>query len=133
RVGIEPQRQAPELLVAEDARNRLARQPAPGQRGDGLGLRVYESAARLRDERRVLEAERMAYEHARGELRPVEATLAELPRQLPADRLDRRRSLDLGGDRHAAPSAANSSACRSVTSASMISPSASPSITCGNL
>ena len=34
RFGVEPQRQAPEFLAADDARDRLAREPARGQRGN---------------------------------------------------------------------------------------------------
>ena len=88
----------------------------------------------LRGEAGVIEAERVGEQQPRVELRRVEAAAAKLERQLAprvGHRGTRRETGRHGG--HAAPSAASSAAWCSVTSASMISPSASPSITCGSL
>src|SRR5262249_47072481 len=140
--GIDLERQPPKFLAAENTRDRLALKPPRRKRSDGAGLRRGEHAARLGSERRVVEPKRMADDHARIELGRVETMLAKLARQPPTRGVDRAArewvmSRPAGGPREprhdGAPSAASSSAWCSVTSASMISPSASPSITCGSL
>jgi hypothetical protein len=88
----------------------------------------------------VIEAEHVADDDARVEFGRVETMLAKPARELPpggADRVAREcvgsRAGQCPGTCHDVPSAASNSAWCSVTNASMISPSASPSITCGSL
>ena len=38
RIRVEPQRQAPEFLAADDAGDRLVREPARGERGDRVSV-----------------------------------------------------------------------------------------------
>src|SRR6266566_44295 len=134
--GIDLERQPPKFLAAENARDRLAREPPRRKRRNGAGLLGGEPAARLGGKRRVVEPKRVADDDARIELGRVETTAAKLARQPPPRGVDRAANewvmLRPGerprGPRHdGAPSAASNSAWCSVTSASMISPSASPS------
>src|SRR5262249_39535284 len=142
RFGVDLERQPPKFLAAENARDRLALKPPRRKRGNGASLLGPEHAARLGPERGVVQPKGQAGQEGRIEPGPIEAPLAKLVRQAPPRGVDRaaREWVTLRphghprGPRHdGAPSAASNSAWCSVTSASMISPSASPSITCGSL
>src|SRR5262249_5938869 len=140
RFGVDLERQPPKFLAADNARDRLALKPPRRKRGNGAGLLSGEHAARLGRECRVVEPKGMADDDARIELGRVETALTKFERQPPprgANRVPCEWVMPRAGERpprhDGAPSAASNSAWCSVTSASMISPSASPSITCGSL
>src|SRR5262249_20820466 len=140
-LGIDLKRQSPEFLAAKNAGDRFAGKSPRGQFGDDARLLGAERAARLGGQRRVIEAEHVADDDARIELGRLDTLLANLPRQLPPRGADRMARECVGcrvgewqaGICHDVPSADSNSAWCSVTNASMISPSASPSITCGSL
>ena len=110
-LGVEPQRQPPEFLAAEDARDRLARQPARRQGGNVACFRDGEPAVRLRGETGVIERERVRHQQPRVELGRLQAVAAKFRRQ-------RSTRIGHGGarlelcrqGRHAVPSAASSAA-----------------------
>ena len=88
---VEPQRQAPEFLDAEDARDRLAAEPPRGKRSQLRALVLAEAARSLSIvERGVVEAERVADEQARVELGRIQARPGE--RRRPARGAPARRS-----------------------------------------
>src|SRR5262249_52824327 len=129
--GRDDEREAPELLAAENAGDRLAGD-APSREGPNpLGLLVADDSVGSRGEVCVVEPERVADEEARIELRRVESCFPERGRKRPARTRDGDNRTEI--DPHAESSAASRAAWLSVTSASTISPSASPSITCGSL
>src|SRR5262249_55206594 len=140
RFGVDLERQPPKFLAAENARDRLTVKSPRRKRGNGADLLGGEHAARLGRERGVVEPKGMADDDARIELGRIEAPPAKLARQPPPRGVDRaarewvtlRPSGRPRGPRHdGAPSAASNSAWCSVTRASVISPRASPSLTCG--
>ena len=77
-------RQPPKFLAAENARDRLMREPARRQRGDGVCLLGASTRRGLRHQRSVVEPERVADDDARIELGRIDALLTELARQTPA-------------------------------------------------
>src|SRR6266511_929682 len=127
--------------AASAASTTVAVKPPRRKFGDDGCLLGGEHAARLGGKRRVIEAEHVADDDARIELGRLEVLLAKRARQLPPRGGDRVARGCVGcrvgewqaGTCHDVPSAASNSAWCSVTKASMISPSASPSITCGSL
>ena len=141
RRGIDAQRQAPEFLAADDARDRLARKPPRRERGDRRSLRGVKRAGAGRGERGMIEPKRVSDEDAGVELGRIEAGNAKFLRQCAPRFGDgagtgalRAREGVGCARRHPPPSsAASSAAWCSAESASMISPSASPSRICGSL
>ncbi len=129
------ERQSPEFLDARDAGHRFAREPARGQRLDAGDFGVTQRPLAVVHQARMVEPEHMADEQARIEIGAVDSARAKPCRKGPPHRCDAQVSRRAAGDGHArAPSAsASSEAWCSVTSASMISSSASPSITWGSL
>src|SRR5262249_41674146 len=109
RFGIDLERQAPEFLAAEKARDRLAREPPRRKRRNGAGFIGREHAARLGRERRVVEPKRMADESARSRRGAVTTAATKPERQPPSRRAD--RAAGKRPPRHdGAPSAASNSA-----------------------
>ena len=114
RGGVSAQRQAPEFLDAEDARDRLALEPPRGERRDRVALASSPSArSRLDGERRC--------DRGRAHGRPAAARRARANRArpgethrpargAPARRSCRRQQHPMRWRRHQAPSAASSSA-----------------------
>jgi len=135
--------QAPELLLAEDARDGFAREAAARQRGDGALLLAIEHALRRGRERRMIEAERVSDKNAGIELGRFDLLRAEGRRPAAPRAVGPVSTAPLGegaGADAATPSGFITPPRRRAAppgvrrpSASMISPSASPSITCGNL
>ena len=132
-VGRHDERQAPEFLAAENARHRLALEPARGHRGH----RVDFTRSRMRSACAISCArsrrKRVAEQGARIHARRFNAGGLERLRDQADGVGNTGAGFQPGDDSHVAPSAASSSAWCSVTSASITSCKASPSITCGNL
>jgi hypothetical protein len=131
-----PERQAPELLHPGDAGDRFAAETARDERFDVFNLGSNERPLAVAHEAGVVEPERMADDEARVEIGALDAGGAKPPGDGAPSRGD--AQIPRGGsagDGHArVPSAsASSEAWCSVTNASMISSSASPSITAGSL
>ena len=142
RRGIDAQWQAPEFLVPDNARDRLAGEATVRQSGDGVFLIRAKPARGSRGERRMIEAKRVADQDTGVEFGRVEARGAKFCRQRTPRRGNSARIRAVGfcktsggiDDWHQfTSSAASSAAWFSATSASMISPSASPSRICGSL
>ena len=129
------ERQSPELLDAGDAGHRFAGEPARSQRFDAGDVGAAQSPLAVAHQARMVEPQRMADEEARVEVGAVDPAGAKPCRQVPPHRGDAQVARCGEGAGHArAPSAsASREAWCSVTSASMISSSASPSMTWGSL
>ena len=144
RRGVERSGRPQNSLHADDAGHRLAREPARRERRDRVCLFGGEHPLGRRHEPGMIQPERMADQYARIEFGRVEAgdarnawqargAFVRPMRRDPSRNRDGRRCA-VGDCHHAAgSSAASSAAWCSATSASMISPSASPSMICGSL
>jgi hypothetical protein len=114
--GREPERQSPELPAADDARHRLARQPAGGPSRESTGALLADRRLRLGRERGGVDPERLQGKDAGVERRAVEAGFGEglaQPRQSLRARRDGRKPVQrLRGRRcgQATPSATSSAA-----------------------
>src|SRR5262249_16059975 len=130
------QREAPELLPSDDARDRLTGKATRRERLDGGDLLSRERPCRCRYQPGVTEVERVASEHPRVEVGRAHVGAAKRIRERAARRRDGRARPNQNrrgsGAAHACGAASNA-ACCSVISASTTSPSASPATICGSL
>ena len=82
------QREPPEFLAAEDARDRLARLPPGRERGERVGFRGREEPLAGGSKPGMVEAERMANQQAGVELGRVDTLRAQALRKQAAGRGD---------------------------------------------
>src|SRR5262249_21216030 len=140
RRRINAQRQAPEFLEADNARDGLVHQPALREAGDRVPIAGGKDTRACRRQPGVIEGEGVTNKDAGVEVWRFDSSRAEPFRQEPTRgaygesfRLRRREGGGAGGTCHRASSAASCAACCSATSASIISPSASPPMISGSL